>query len=268
MQSPNGGWLTDRNDIGNCFVSHFNDLFASSTPTYGDELLNLFDCSVSAEDNTLLCAIPSEFEIYAALASLGTSKAPGPDGFTSLFYMKYWECIKLTVLKAVWNLFRNNHFLKEQNHTFLALIPKKLGASSVQHYRPINLCNIIYKIISKIIATRLTPLLHNIISPFQTAFVPSRHIQDNSILAHEMFHTLKSKRGRGGLIAVHLDTFCWQFFKNLDFTRDGFIGFDYVFLHPLSQSYLMVVLLVYSPRLGVSGKVTHFHRFSSLLDLK
>jgi hypothetical protein len=50
------------------------------------------------------------------------------------------------------------------------------------------------------------PLLHKIISPFQTAFVPSRHIQDNSILAHEkMFHTLKSKRGRGGLMAVHLD---------------------------------------------------------------
>jgi len=124
----------------------------------------------------LLCAIPSESEIYAALASLGTSKAPGPNGFTSLFYMKYWKCIKLTVLKAVWNFFRNNHFLKEQNHTFLALILMKLGASSVQHYCPISLCNIIYKIIFKIIATRLTPFLHKIISPFQTTFVPSQHI--------------------------------------------------------------------------------------------
>jgi hypothetical protein len=101
--------------------------------------------------------------------------------------------------------FQNNHLLREQNHTFITLIPKRLGASSVQHYRPISLCNIIYKIISKLLANRLKPLLSKFISPFQTGFVLGRHIQDNSILAHEMFHTLKSKRGNGGLMAVNID---------------------------------------------------------------
>jgi hypothetical protein len=80
-----------------------------------------------------------------------------------------------------------------------------LGASSVHHYRPISLCNIIYKIISKLLANRLKPMLDKIISPFQTAFVPGRLIQDNSILAHEMLHTLQSKRGRGGLMAINID---------------------------------------------------------------
>jgi hypothetical protein len=73
------------------------------------------------------------------------------------------------------------------------------------HFHPISLCNIIYKIISKILANRLKPLLSKFISPFQTAFVPGCHIQDNSILSHEMFHSLKSKRGRGGLMAVNID---------------------------------------------------------------
>jgi hypothetical protein len=114
----------------------------------------------------MLCVIPTKAKIHATLASLGASKAPGPDGFTALFYMKYWDSIKLTILKAVGNFFRNDHLLKEQNHTFIALIPKKLGASSVHHYRPISLCNIIYKIISKLLANRLKPLLNNIISPF------------------------------------------------------------------------------------------------------
>jgi hypothetical protein len=187
------GWITNRTAIGGCFVSHFQDLFASSNSSPSEELLNLCHCSISAENNIMLCAIPTEFEIYSALASLRTSKAPGPDGFTALFYMKYWNCIKMTVLKAVWSFFRNNHFLKEQNHTFIALIPKKLRASSVHHYRPISLCNIIYKIISKLLANRIKPLLNKFISLFQTTFVPNRNIQDNSILAHEMLHSLKSK---------------------------------------------------------------------------
>jgi hypothetical protein len=55
------------------------------------------------------------------------------------------------------------------------------------------------------LANRLTGLLHHFISPYQSAFVPSRTIQDNSIMAHELLHTLKSKRGRGGLMAVKID---------------------------------------------------------------
>jgi hypothetical protein len=56
-----------------------------------------------------------------------------------------------------------------------------------------------------LLANRLKPFLTNIISPYQTAFVPNRHIQDNSILTHKMLHTLKAKRGKGGLIAVNID---------------------------------------------------------------
>jgi len=101
--------------------------------------------------------------------------------------------------------FRKHHLLKEQNNTFIALIQKRLGPFSVTHFRPISLCNIIYKIISKILANRFKNLLHLFISPHQSAFVPSRTIQDNSIMAHELMHALKSKQGRGGLMAVKID---------------------------------------------------------------
>jgi hypothetical protein len=205
LQTPNGGWLSDRTDIGNCFVNNFKQLFTSTAPPSPPEFLDLFHLVISDLDNLSLCSIPGEVEIFEALLSLGREKAPGPDGFTALFYVKYWDCIKSNVLLAIGNFFTSNALLREQNHTFITLVPKKLGPSMVHHFHPISLCNIIYKIISKLLANRLKPLLSKFISPFQTAFVSGRHIQDNSILSHEMLHSLKSKCGRDGHMAININ---------------------------------------------------------------
>jgi hypothetical protein len=150
-------------------------------------------------------SIQSEQEIFRALSSIGSTKAPGPDGFTALFYKKYWDIVKHVVLRCIWDFFSSNHLLKEQNHTFIALVPKQPGPFSIGHFRLTSLCNIIYKIISKILANHFKGLLHLFISPYQSAFVPSRNIQDISIMAHELFHSIKSKKGRGGLMAVKID---------------------------------------------------------------
>jgi hypothetical protein len=93
----------------------------------------------------------------------------------------------------------------EQNHTFLTLIPKQKEAHSVNQFRPINLCNISYKIIAKILANRLKTTLHKIISPLQLAFVPKRNIQDNSIIAHKLLHSFNLKRGKGGFMFLKMD---------------------------------------------------------------
>jgi hypothetical protein len=87
--SPNVGWISDRAAIGRCFVTHFKDLFQTTNISPPSELLDLFQPSISDDDNLLICAIPIESKIYTALASLGRSKAPGPDGFIALFYLKY-----------------------------------------------------------------------------------------------------------------------------------------------------------------------------------
>jgi hypothetical protein len=205
LKLPSGLWSSDRQAIGSCFTTHFKELFSTSSPPIDVELLSLFDSCISPEDNISLCEIPLEQEIFSVLNSMGSTKAPGPDGFTALFYKKYWHIVKDVVLACIWDFFGNNRLLKDHNHTFIALIPKHLGASTVHQFRPISLCNIIYKIISKILANRFKALLHLFISPYQSAFVPSRSIQDNSIMAHELFNVINSKKGRGGLMAIKID---------------------------------------------------------------
>jgi len=81
--------------------------------------LALFDSAISVEDNVMLCATPTEFEIFDSLNSLGLSKAPGPDGFTALFYVKYWVHIRVTVLQVV------GHFLSTVNY-FMSRITRSL----------------------------------------------------------------------------------------------------------------------------------------------
>ena len=92
-------------------------------------------------------------------------KAPGPNGFTSNFFHYFWDLIKEEVFEIIEEYRDKKGVLKAFNATFLTLIPRQARADSSDKFRPITLCNVIYKIISKVIAIRLKPLLPNLICP-------------------------------------------------------------------------------------------------------
>jgi hypothetical protein len=92
------------------------------------------------------------------------------------------------------------------NDTWVALIPKVKNPQSMKDLRPISLCNVVYKLVSKVLANRLKIILEDIIAPNQSAFVPGRLITDNVLLAHEVNHFMHNKRkGQVGYAAVKLD---------------------------------------------------------------
>ena len=94
----------------------------------------------------------------------------------------------------------------KKNVTFITLIPKVHSPRKVSEFRPISLSNVLYKLIAKVLANRLKPLLPKVISETQSAFMSERLITDNILIAHETLHYLKERRkGKMGYMALKLD---------------------------------------------------------------
>lgn len=146
-------------------------------------------------DNEKLLRKPSELEIKLVLFEMHPNKSPGPDGFLAVFFQKNWFLLKEEITKLIQDFFESRHILNEFNSTFITLIPKVEFPESPKDFRPISLCDTIYKIISKLLANRIKPFLDKIISPYQSVFVPGRQIADNIVIAQRLF-TRKDMRGK------------------------------------------------------------------------
>ena len=90
------------------------------------------------------------------------------------------------------------------NSTFLALVPKEVNRSTYDRFRPIYLCNASYKIIAKLLANRLRPLLGKLISPLQGGFVKGKQLVDNVIQVQEALHSSFIRKEKGLLIKLDM----------------------------------------------------------------
>ena len=112
----------------------------------------------------------------------------------------------MDITQAVLSCLNSSSILKSINHTFITLIPKVKNPERVSEFRPISLCNVIYKIVSKVIANRLKPYLNSIISETQSAFIADRLIPDNVLIAFESLHHMKTGYSRKtSFMAIKLD---------------------------------------------------------------
>ncbi|KAL2240842.1 UNVERIFIED_CONTAM: Transposon TX1 uncharacterized protein [Sesamum indicum] len=142
---------------------------------------------LSDEETSHLLSPFSPEEVKIAVFDIVEDKAPGPDGFSSGFYKVAWPVVGTETTKAVLDFVTTEKLLKQVNSTLLALIPKIHTPMSVSDFRPISCCNVLYKIIAKLLVQRLRVVLDKLISPSQAAFIPGRSIGDNIMLAQELF---------------------------------------------------------------------------------
>ena len=177
---------------GEVASEYFRNLFKSTNGGDFSQLFEGFSSRVSPSMNESLSKEVSNEEVKEAVFSIKPGSSPGPDGMTGLFFQKYWEIIGSRVTLEVHEFFSSGTFPSDWNFTHLCLLPKIDDPIFMSDLRPISLCSVLYKIISKIMVSRLKPLMADIVSPTQSAFVEERLITDNILIAHEVIHALKT----------------------------------------------------------------------------
>ncbi|XP_010480531.1 PREDICTED: uncharacterized protein LOC104759285 [Camelina sativa] len=223
-----GNEVFEEGSKGNVAVEYFMDMFSSSNPEGFEELLDGMSTRVTEGMNRALTAPISAAEIKRAAFKVQGDSAPGADGWTGIFFKRYWKIIGKDIISEVQGFFNSGTMPADWNHTQICLIPKTTNVNTMMNMRPISLCSVLYKIVSNILCSRLKCCLPKLVSETQGAFVSGRLISDNILIAHEIVHALRTNgKFNEEFIAVKTDMSKaydrveWDFLETL-FTRMGF----------------------------------------------
>lgn len=158
-----------------------------------EPVLKLIQPIISSSDNAFLLAPILKEGIYHDVIQMHPDKSPGPDGFNPTFYQNFWDTCGDDIFNEAKLWVNRAFFLDKLNDTNICLIPKYGNPTSMKDLRPISLYNIVYKVVTKLLANRLKKCLAKCIGEEQYAFVEGRSILDNSMIALEAIHALKSR---------------------------------------------------------------------------
>jgi hypothetical protein len=205
LRREDGTEVTDQEELEQMASTFYQNLFQAQDNLDPALVCNHIPRKVTDQMNVLLDNPFTQEEVEAALFKMNPSKAPGIDGFNAGFFQRHWHVLKERVTAAILGFLNGGEMPEEINRTLLVLIPKVANPQELTQFRPISLCNVLYKICSKTMANRLRVILDEIIAEEQSAFVPGWLITDNVLIAYECIHYLKNKKGKLGACAIKLD---------------------------------------------------------------
>ena len=183
-----GRWREDCEEMEGIILTYFKEIYSSNFLVDFGTSLGAVDRKVSDEMNEDLLMEFRVEEVWCALKQMHPTKSPSPDGMSPIFYQRYWDIVGPHVVNYVLNTLRTGIMPNGLNDTYICRIPKGNCPQMITEFRLISLCNVIYKLVSKVLANKLKRVLPEVICDAQSAFVPGRQITDNVLVAFEVMH--------------------------------------------------------------------------------
>lgn len=166
-KDQNGTTINDSTKVKEHSIGFYFQLLNQSSM---QEVHDINSLHHSEDDKRFINVDFTTDEIRRVVFQSPKNKSAGPHGFPAEFYKSAWHIIGNDVINTCLHFFRTGHLYKQFNNTFIAQIPKVVGDDNLENFRPISLCNFIYKVISKLVADRIQKVIYKIISPQKTAF--------------------------------------------------------------------------------------------------
>ena len=181
IYDTNGVEVSSQAEIAKAHVDFYTSLFSEEPIDFDkqSDLLSSLTNSLSADQSMLCEGQISLEEITNAVKGLSSGKAPGPDGLSAEFYVKFWDLLGPYLVRVFNSCFINSEMCDSMKMSHTRVVFKKGDAKNLKNWRPISLLNVDYKICSKALSLRLAKVLEFIVSPDQTCSVPGRKITSN-----------------------------------------------------------------------------------------
>jgi len=206
-------------------VDYFSELYDSPSEKKPQLILLGFKCLSKESSEWLEQEITME-EVKRSVWGCDGSKCPGPDGFNFKFYRLTWDFIAQDILDVVLSFFRTGRLPKGINTTYVTLLSKTVEPIEFKDFRPISMIHGIYKIIAKVLASRLKTVMQDIIRINQSTFIADHNIIDGFMIANELVSDLKKRKAAGLIFKIDFhkafDSVSWDYLDDIM----GYMGFS------------------------------------------
>nr|XP_009778407.1 PREDICTED: uncharacterized protein LOC104227788 [Nicotiana sylvestris] len=184
----NGDIVQNTEEVKAKILNFYRGLLGSSATQ-----LPMINCNIMKNDNVLnmsqqlqLISPVSNEEVKQALLGIDDNKAPMRDGYNSYFFKKTWNIVGEEITATVQDFFESADMCKAINCTTITLIPNIQNPTNIRDFKLISCCTVLYKLISKVITTRMQEVMDRLVDNCQAAFVLGKLITDNILMSHEL----------------------------------------------------------------------------------